>query len=1014
MFKFFLSMTGIASKLEYVSLSVLFIICINLDVRAANVLVTESQSQKQITGTITSKGDNMPLPGATILVKGTQNATSSDFEGNYSIDAPRGAVLVVSYVGFITQEITVGGNDVINIALEENTQALSEVVVIGYGKQKAGDVTSAVASVKADDFNKGQLTDAGQLIQGKVAGLAVTNSSGDPTATSTIKLRGNNTLSGAYTDPLVLIDGIPGALNTVAPEDIESVDVLKDGSAAAIYGVRGTNGVVLITTKKAKGAKINTVEYSGYVSTSEFTRKLDFLNADQFRDLYPAADLGANTDWVDQITRTPITHVHNLTLRGGSSETNYIANINYNVQQGVFLKSDNETFRGRLEVNHNMFKDKLHLRFSILGRENKYTSTGAGGGDGRGTSFRPWIYYQAMRYNPTAPIKNPDGSWYQDVSKLGYENPLSLIKESEGNVKTTEMRYVGTVTYDPIEDLSINGNFSYIREPSTNGYSETLNHISNIRDGFAGYSNVGGYTNSEKQMELTATYDKELDNHKFSALLGYSYIANDSEWSNMNNYNFQDDYFGGWHNIGAGSALQEGFAGMNSGKLRTNLISFFARATYAYKDKYLLMASVRHEGASQLWGTNNAWGTFPAASIGWKITNEDFMSNQKIFNELKLRVGYGITGSQPSASFLGIAMLNYGDYAYVNGQWLRTIVPASNPNPDLKWEEKRETNLGLDFTLKNGRLSGSIDVYNRNVVGLLYSYNVSMPPYLYPTIMANGGNMVNRGLEVLLNATPVQTENFTWNTNVTYSTNDNKLKSLNGSVFQTDYDYFDTGSVGYEGQVASSHRVQVGQSIGNFYGFKVVDIDENGKWIYEGENGDRIAYDDFSHAPEDRHYLGNGIPKWYAGFNNTFRYKKIDLTVNMRGAFNFQIINEGRMNFEGTQNGYRDNRLTSVNDKIFGKTTLSPEVQAEYNSYYVEDGDYWKIDNIALGYTIDNFKTETIKSLRVYGSVNNAFTITGYKGINPEVRTSGLSPGIDRREQFPTVRTFTLGLSARF
>ena len=990
------------------ALLVVMLVCFNHEAQAKIVDFSYQNVQEPITGKVTSENDGMPLAGANIVVKGTQIATSTDFDGNYTLDAPEGSILVVTYVGFATQEITVGKDRVVNISLQEDTNALEEIVLIGYGKQKAGDVTSAVANVKAEDFNKGQLTDAGQLIQGKVAGLAVTNANGDPTATSSIKLRGNNTLSGAYSDPLVLIDGIPGALNTVAPEDIETIDVLKDGSAAAIYGVRGTNGVVLITTKRAKGAKINTVEYSGYISTAKIARELDFLSAGQFRELYPESDLGASTNWLDEITRTPITHVHNITLRGGSSQTNYIANINYNSQQGIFLKSDNQTFRGRLEVNHKMFDDKLHLRFSLLGRENKYTSTGAG------SSFRPWIYYQAMRYNPTAPIKNEDGSWYQNISKLGYENPLSLIKESDGNVKTSEMRYVGTVTYNPIEALTLNGNFSLTREPSTNGYSETLNHVSNIRDGFAGYSNIGGYTDTDRQIELTATYDKDLENHEFSVLLGYSYLSNESEWYGMNNFGFQDDYFGGWHNIGVGNALQEGFAGMSSGKFKKNLISFFSRATYSYKDRYLLMASIRHEGASQLWGTNNAWGTFPAASIGWKITNEEFMSDQNLFNEIKLRAGYGVTGSQPADSFLGIGMLKYGDYAYVNGQWLRTVVPASNPNPDLKWEEKRETNLGVDFSLKNGRLSGSIDAYERNVVGLLYSYNVSMPPYLYPTIMANGGNMVNRGIEVLINTTPVETEDFSWNSTITYSVNENKLKSLNGSVFKTDYDFFDTGDVYYEGQTTRSHRVQVGQSIGNFYGFRVTDVDQDGKWIYEDANGNPVAYDDFSHAPEDRHYIGNGIPKWYAGFNNTFRYKNLDLTVNMRGAFNFQIINEARMNFEGTQNGYRDNRLSSVTDKVFGKTTLSPEVQAEYNSYYVEDGDYWKIDNIALGYTIDKFNTEIINSLRVYGSVNNAFTITGYNGIDPEVNTSGLNPGIDRREKFPTVTTFTLGLSARF
>jgi TonB-dependent starch-binding outer membrane protein SusC len=963
-------------------------------------------AQEPVTGTVVSKSDGMPAAGITVMIKGTTVTAVTDIDGNYSIDAPVDAVLVFTAIGFTTQEIPVAGNTVINVTLEDEINALEEVVVIGYQTQRAGDVTSAVAGVKKDKFTQGQVRDAGQLVVGKVAGLRVTNSNGDPNGTTGINIRGLSTLSGANGAPLVLIDGVPGWINTVAPEDIERIDVLKDGSAAAIYGVRGTNGVVLITTRKAKGAQINNVEYSGYISTAQISRKLDFLSSEQFRELYPESDFGGNVDWLKEITRTPLIHVHNLTLQGGSGQTNYIANINYNSQEGVFLESNNATFRGRIEVNHKMFDDKLKLGFSILGRES-YTKG----------NFGNWVYYSALRRNPTEPIRNEDGSWYENLNKLGYENPLSLLYEADGNTKTTEMRYVSTITYNPIKELTLSGNFSYRRQPSTNGNSTTLNHIANVRDNAGVTASIGGYTDTEKMAELTATFSKSLNKHNFSVLGGYSYIENGGESWNMFNKFIQDDIFGGWHNIGSGTGLQEGFATMGSGKWRTNLISFFTRATYAFDDKYLLMASVRHEGASQLWGTDNAWGTFPAVSVGWRISNEPFMAalkENKIFDDIKLRAGYGITGNQPSAGFLGVAMLQYGDYAYVNGQWIRTIIPASNPNTNLKWEEKRETNIGVDFSSLGGRLSGSIDLYSREIVGLLYNYSVPVPPNLYPNIMANGGNMVNKGIEVLINATPVQTEDFSWETSVTYSVNDNKLKSLNGSVFQTDNDYFDTGWVAYEGQGTSSHRVQVGQAIGNFYGFKVVDIDENGKWIYLNREGERVPYDEFTHAPEDRHYLGNGIPKWYAGFNNTFRYKNLDLTVNMRGAFNYQVINEARMNFEGTQNGYRDNRLTSVNDKVFGKTTLSPQVQAEYNSYYVEDGDYWKIDNITLGYTFNKFENSVFKDIRLYGSVNNAFIITGYKGIDPEVPTGGLDPGVDRREKFPTTRTFAFGVTARF
>ena len=964
-------------------------------------------AQQKVTGKVKDSSGE-PVIGASVIVKGNNTmGTITDFDGNFMLDVPAKSVLVISYIGYVTQEVPTAGKNSLEIVLKEDTKTLDEVVVIGYGTQRKGDVTSSVASVKADNFVKGAVKDVGQLIQGKVAGLAITNPNGDPTGSTQIRLRGTNTIGGANTAPLVLIDGIPGELGTVAPEDVESVDVLKDGSAAAIYGTRGTNGVILITTKQAKGVDINQVEYNGYVSTSLIAKKLDMLNADEFRTLYPDQDHGTDTDWIDEISRTPVSHVHNLSLMGGNSKTNYIANLNYASRQGIMKKSDFESFQGRIEVTHRMFDDKLKLKFGLFGKKNQMESTTNGG------SFRGWVYGQATRRNPTDPVRNEDGTWNENVSKFEYENPLALLYEAEGNVKKTQLRYNGNIVYNPIKDLTLSAVFSYIRDNMNRGYGETLSHISALRDGLAGWSSVGAYTKMEKLMELTAQYNKEIGAHKFSVLGGYSYNETDFEELWIDNYGFQDDYFGGWHNIGIGSALKDGKANIGSKKTPTNLIGFFGRATYSFKNRYLLMGALRYEGASQLWGTDNAWGLFPSISVGWRITEEAFMKNQKIFDDLKLRVGYGVTGSQPKDPFLGVAMLKYGSYAFVNGNWVQTIVPASNPNPDLKWEEKKETNIGLDFVSWGGRLSGSIDYYNRDVDGLIYEYGVPTPPNLYNKTMANGGTMRNRGVEVLVTVVPVQNKDFEWSTTGTFSLNSNKLISLSGSIFKSDYDYFNTGTVEYSGQVADSHRVQVGESIGNFYGFKVVDVDSEGRWIYEDRNGELVNYKDFTHAPEDKHVIGNGLPKWYAGWNNTLRYKNFDLNVTMRGAFGFQIINGGRMNYENVKNSRFENRLKSVNDLVFGKHTLSPEVEPEFNSYYVEDGDYWKIDNITLGYSFGQVG-KYIKSLRIYGSVLNALTITGYKGIDPEVSTDGLTPGYDTRDRYPSVRSFTFGVNVKF
>lgn len=964
-------------------------------------------AQQKVTGKVKDSSGE-PVIGASVVVKDNKTmGTITDFDGNFSLEVPSKSVLVISYIGYVTQEVPVTGKKSLDIILKEDTKTLDEVVVIGYGTQRKGDVTSSVASVKADNFVKGAVKDVGQLIQGKVAGLAITNPSGDPTGNTQIKLRGTNTIGGANTDPLVLIDGIPGSLSTVAPEDVESVDVLKDGSAAAIYGTRGTNGVILITTKQTRGVDINQVEYNGYVSTSRIAKKLDMLNADEFRALYPDQDHGADTNWLDEITRTPISHVHNLSFQGGNSKTSYIANLNYASRQGIMLKSDYETFQGRLEITHRMFDDKLRIKFGLFGKQGQYESTTSG------NSFRGAAYSQATRRNPTDPVRNEDGSWNENLSKFEYENPVALLEECDGNVKKNELRFNGNLVYNPIKDLTLTGIVSYTRENMNRGYEESLSHVSATRDGFTGWSSVGAYTKMEKLLELTAQYNKKISVHNFSILGGYSYVETDYEDIDISNYGFQDDYFGGWHNIGIGSALKDGKAGIGSSKNATNLIGVFGRATYSFDDKYLFMASLRYEGASQLWGTDQAWGLFPSVSLGWRITNEAFMKNQKVFDDLKLRAGYGVTGSQPKDPFKGVSMLKYDKYAYVNGQWIQTIVPASNPNPDLRWEEKKETNIGLDWMSLGGRLSGTIDYYDRKVDGLLYEYVVPTPPNLVDKTLANGGVMRNKGMEILVSAIPVQTKNLEWNTTLTWSINSNKLESLSGSIFKTEYDYFKTGTAEYSGQVTDSHIVQVNQSIGNFYGFKVVDVDSDGYWIYEDRNGELVNYKDFGHAPEDRHVIGNGLPKWYAGWNNSVRYKNFDLSVTMRGAFGFQIINGARMNYENPKNSRYENRVKTVDRLIFGKATLNKEVEPEFNSYYVEDGDYWKIDNITLGYTFPQIG-KYIKSLRIYGSVLNALTITGYEGIDPEVPTEGLNPGYDTRDRYPTVRSFTFGLSVKF
>ena len=951
-----------------------------------------------------------PIIGATVRVKGQSEGTVSDFDGNFTLDVTDDNTLQISYIGDQTQEFAVGKQHHFSIVLEEDKKILNEVVVIGYGTQKKGDITSSVGSVKSEDFTAGAINDAGQLIQGKIAGLSVTNPSGNPVGGTEISLRGNTTILGASTNPLILIDGVPGDFNTVAPEDIESIDVLKDGSAAAIYGSRGTNGVVLITTKKSKGNNINEVQYSGYLSLSTIAKKPDFCDADDYRQqikdgLRDAAwDLGDNTNWIDAITRTGLSHVHNISFKGGNAQTNYIFNVNYRNLQGIFKRSDKEEFQGRAEVNHSMFDDKLRFNFQLLGNQTGYTATSDGG------SFNTYSWRQALIHNPTEPIKNADGSWHENTGIFNYDNPVSRIYECDGEQKISQTRFSSNITLTPIKELTFNALFSYDKINQEGGYYETKKHISNVRDGMNGYASTGGSSTVTKLVELTAQFHKNFGDHTIQALAGYSY--QESTYSNQyeRNYNFPTDLYS-WHNIGVGQALKEGLGTEYSYWLDTNLIGFFGRLNYNYKNRYLLMASVRHEAASQLAGTEKPWGTFPSVSLGWRITEENFMKNQKVFDDIKLRAGYGVTGSQPSQSFLGVPLLGYGDYYLYNGQWIRALQPTQNSNDKLKWEEKHEYDIGADFSVLNYRLNVSVDWYYRLIKGLLYDYSVPSPPNLYTTTRANVGEMSNNGLEIMVNAIPVQTKDFKWETTITFSTNSNKLKSLSNDLYQTSSDYFMTGWI-EEPIKTESHIVRIGHKVGDIYGFKVVDVDESGKWIYLDKNGNRVNYDDFTHSFEDKQILGNGVPKWYLGFNNQFRYKNFDLAINMRGAFGFQIMNGMRMFYENRSR--QDwNRLRSAYDKVFGKAVLNTLCSEEFNSYYVENGDYWKIDNITLGYSFSKIN-KWIKTLRLYASVNNAITITGYKGIDPEVSTSGLAPSYDNRDSYPHTRAFTFGMNVTF
>lgn len=957
---------------------------------------------RQLSGVVKDPS-GVTIPGAAIKILHTVKGVITDSDGRFILSLSPGEDMIqVSFVGMKTHEENVQGKSNIEITLQYEMLGLDEVVVVGYGVQKKGDVTSSISSIKSDDFIKGAVKDAAQLIQGKIAGLTISNPSGDPTSNAQIMLRGITTLS-ASTEPLILIDGVPGSLSTVAPEDIESIDVLKDGSAAAIYGTRGTNGVIIITTKTVGYDVQPTIEYNAYANVQTVARKMPFLTADQYRehmvDVPGFVDLGSSTDWLKEITRTPVSMNHNLTMKGGNTNSNYTASVNYRYWEGLFIRSDNRQVTGRLGVNHTTLDGMLKMSFNTIIRDRSYWT----GGDGY--SFNNYVYRQAIIRNPTDAMTDANGNW-QERDIYFYDNPVAYIMESDGENNDREIQMNGKITLTPVKRWNINLLLSNNTYNQTRGFSQTKKHVSTTKSGRNGYASRGTTANQSKLLELTTDYAFTTGLSNVTLMGGYSYQNNVYEGFYMTNWDFPTDFYS-YNRMQSGNALTRGEAAMNSSKSENTLIAFFARASYNFNDKYLLMASLRQEGSSKF-GANHKWGTFPAISAGWRINRESFMADLDVISDLKLRVGYGITGTAPGSSYMSLISLNYGDRFLSNGVWIQGIEPNRNPNPDLKWEKKEEINVGIDFGLFAGRINGTIDVYRRRTNDMLWNYQVPTPPYLYSSITSNVGVMDNHGLEALIQGTPVATTTFNWTTGITYSTNSNKLVSLSNEQFQTTNDFFYTGHTGEPIQ-QTTHIVKIGDKIGNFYGWKSVDITDDGIWIVENAAGEHIPIT--ASDPDDRQVLGNGLPKHYLGWNNSFRYYNFDLEINMRGAFGFQILNFQRMYYENPRI-FQYNMLETAFDKVYDKAKLTYDLA--YVSYYVENGDYWKIDNVTLGYTFKLPGRQYIKNARIYASGLNLFTLTGYKGIDPEVNRIGLNPGNDERDKYPTTRTFTMGINLTF
>jgi TonB-dependent starch-binding outer membrane protein SusC len=953
--------------------------------------VTQAQDI-EVTGTVKDQTTGETLPGVSVAVKGTQTGTMTDADGKYTLRAQLGATLVFSFIGYENSEVVVGNNTTVNVELKEAALMLDEVVMVGYGSTTKKEITGAVATLKSKDFNGGNFNDPMGLVQGKVAGLSITKPDGaDPGASYQITLRGINSLQGGQ-GPLIIIDGIIGAdLKNVNFQDVESFDILKDGSAAAIYGTRGSSGVIIITTKSAKAGK-PVLEYSAQISTQVNPRTFKNLSAKEFETAInnyapenaSSSLFGHSTNWFEEVTNDmPISYQQNISLSGGTDKLSHRTSIMHSVNEGLLKNNEAKRLMFKTNIQQTAFDDRLKLDLSVT--NNIRTAKPA--------NYE--IFRQAFIQNPTQPVyddSDPTKGGYSYVQALEYTNPVAMLKERTRESKTNDLM-IGLRSTVKITDALKWENFVSSVSSDWEESSYKTRYYPNTPTGEAEISNG---RNNNSLFESTVVYQTGFGNHNIHAVAGYSYQEFSENASYVGNSGFDTDIFT-YNNLAAGSYFRAGQGDLGSYKNSYKIISLFGRVMYNYNEKYLASVSLRRDGSSKF-GANNKWGFFPAVSVGWRLDQEGFMKSIDWISSLKIRGGYGVTGNQDFDAYRSLLLLDRLGNFYYNGQWVASYGPGQNPNPNLKWEEKHEFNIGADFSFLNGKLSGSLDYYQRRTVDLVWLFDVNTPPYLVNTLFSNVGVTSNKGIELTLNAELVKRSDFSWNTILTASHNKNFLEKLTNSEFTQDS--YERGFIG--GTIGvNSQRIQEGEELGTFYGPVFLGLDEDGNEIFK--NANPIGEVDKSKWEK----IGNSNPIAVLGWSNFFTYKNFNLNFTFRAGLGGKVMNTYRLYYE---TWYGLGLKNVAHSQIGFADTNRPVI---YSSRYLEDATFLKLDNIALGYNF-NLESNYISRLNLSLAAQNVLMLTGYKGIDPEVNQHGLDPGIDALSYYPRTTSITLGLTATF
>lgn len=975
-----------------------------LSVLIASFLSFSAFAQSTVTGKVTG-ADGGELPGVTVQIKGTTKGTQTGVDGMYSIaGVPSNGTLIFSFVGMTTQEVAVGGKTSINVTLADDQTVLDEVVVVGYGTQKRKEISGTVTTLGAKDFNSGLNTNPLAAAAGKVAGLVITQSSGDPNAAPTVRLRGTGSLT-AGSEPLYVIDGVVGApITNVNPDDILTFDVLRDASSAAIYGARGANGVIILTTKRGKSG-VPTVDMNLSFSTENISQRPDMMDGAQFRAAASKynqsfTDNGANTNWLDAITQTATTQNHSVGISGGSDKSSYRASIGYLDQVGTLIGSGKDRLNARLNLDTKALNDKLLVAFNFSASQTNQDLA------------QLMALGLAVNARPTDPLRNADGSYYQEPGTFSNFNPLAVVENRSQKEKINDLLANVQASYLITSDLTFRVAGTLRTQTKNNtGFQNSLANVPlNNFSGNTGYRSLNAEL--DQQLETTLNYTKAVtSNSTLGLLAGYQYQDVTFDGFGVQNNNFLTDILGA-DNIGTGLGIRSNPGFIGSYKNNYKLVSFFGRAQYSLADKYFTTVNVRRDGSTKF-GDNNKWGLFPSVSVGWALSEEAFLKGNTVVTNLKLRANWGRVGNSEgirpllSKSFYGPAG-SYFDGA--SGSFLPAYAIQSNPNPNLKWEVNESYGAGLDYTLWNGKLQGSVDWYTRNTNDLLYTVNAPQEKgFVFPTILANVGSMQNRGVELTASYQWVDAKDFGFSSTFAGSWNKNEITSLKNDEFAAPDNIFLTSSLGdfIRGTSAVNFSLlQVGQPVGVFYGFQVTSVGDDGKYVFADLNKDGKVDDN------DRTYIGNPTPTFVGSLTNNIRYKNFDLNFMLQTALGGDVMNTNRLLL-----GRQDGRLAESNALVEAGTTKVNDERTVSMDYYVESGNFVRLNNARLGYNLP-VNGGVVKRANFYVSGNNLLLFTKYSGVDPEVSQNlsigNSAPGIDIRNTYYKTRVLTAGVNLTF